>query len=890
MAVPGDSEARDLFAGLVSVQAEQALLGALLLNNDVYEYVVDIVAAADFATPLHSRLYEAVGNRIASGQKVDAVVLKGVFDQDPALSGQLTGTYLARLVDSVITLVNAPDYARTIADLARRRDLVLAGQDLIAAAADLADTSRTAVNIVEDIEQRLYQIGAVAVNGGPEGIGLIAAGALRQTEAAYKAGGAAVIDTGLDDVDRIVSGMGAGDLVVLGGRPSMGKSALAGNIVFNAARQGKLSVFFSLEMTKPELAQRWLAGMTGIDTDKQRHGRLDSVDWEKILDAQSALAKLPIAIDDQPRLSVPQMRQRARRHKRRFGLDLIVVDHLQLVRQGGRVENRRLEIGDASSSLKAIAKELQVPVLLLSQLSRGVEQREDKRPSLADLRECVVADTLVNLADGRRARIADLVGTTPKVVALNGGKIVAAVASNVWRVGERETWTVRLTSGRAITATDKHRLFGAKGWVRVQDMSVGDRLAISRHIPEPEVPTVWPDAHCILLGHLIGDGSFLSGQPMRYTTASMDCSDAVRAAAETFGCTVTRYEGRGNWHQLLISGNGNRWTPAGVNKWLREIGIFGQRSADKRIPESMFALSNQQAALLLRHLWATDGHISGGNVAKNMGPSAYFATCSHGLALDVAALLSRFGIIARISKVHAVYGVWVKGVENLTIFLDKVGAFGPRVTQANALRERLIGRSSNTNVDTLPIEIFATIKAEMQKQGITQRSMASMRGTSYGGTSHFSFAPSREQVLSYAALLKDDALLAEATNDIFWDSISSIEPGGRQPVYDLTVPGPHSWLADGIASHNSGDIEQDADVVMFLYRDEYYLEKVKITKLAREKGDTFAMRQADHDDALRAAQGIAEILIPKNRHGRTGVAKVAWSGERQRFDNLARTF
>lgn len=475
MLVPGDSEARDLFSGLVSVQAEQALLGALLLNNSVFEYVVDIVAVADFATPLHSRLYEAIGNRITVGQKVDAVVLKAVFDQDPALAGQLTGAYLSKLVAAVITLINAPDYARTIADLARRRDLVITGQELITAAADLADTSRTAVNIVDDVEQRLYQIGAAAVNGGPEGIGLVAASALRQTEAAYKAGGATVVDTGLDDVDRIVSGMGAGDLVVLGGRPSMGKSALAGNIVFNAARQGKLSVFFSLEMTKPELAQRWLAGMTGIDTDKQRHGRLDSVDWEKILDAQAALAKLPIAIDDQPRLSVPQMRQRARRHKRRFGLDLIVVDHLQLVRQGGKTENRRLELGDASSSLKAIAKELGVPVLLLSQLSRAVEQRDDKRPGLSDLRE-------------------------------------------------------------------------------------------------------------------------------------------------------------------------------------------------------------------------------------------------------------------------------------------------------------------------------------------------------------------------------------------------------------------------------TGDIEQDADVVLFLYRDEYYLEKVKITKMAREKGDTFATRQADHDDALRAARGLAEILIPKNRHGRTGVAKVAWSGERQRFDNLARTF
>lgn len=382
----------DPLAKLYAIEAEQALLGALLINNAAYEYVVDIVVAGDFASKMHGRLFEAIGNRVSQGQKADPILLKTMFDQDIALAGTLTGAYLARLVDSAVTIVNSPFYARTIADLARRRDIVLAGQDIMAAAADLGTKTVkgeevTAADIIDGAEQRLYEIAEATVRSGPETISAVSRAALRETEDAYRAGGAVVVDTGLVDIDRVLAGMTAGDLIVIGARPGMGKTAMAGSVAFNAARLDKKVLFFSLEMTRGQLSQRWLAGLSGITTERQRHGRLEQADWPTLIEAQKIIGKLPIAIDDQPRLSVAQMRQRARRWKRRNGLDLVIVDHLQLVRQGGRVENRRLEIGDATSSLKAIAKELGVPVLLLSQLNRGVEMRDDKRPGLADLRE-----------------------------------------------------------------------------------------------------------------------------------------------------------------------------------------------------------------------------------------------------------------------------------------------------------------------------------------------------------------------------------------------------------------------------------------------------------------------------------------------------------------------
>jgi replicative DNA helicase len=354
----------------------------------------------------------------------------------------------------------------------------------------------------------------------------------------------------------------------------------------------------------------------------------------------------------------------------------------------------------------------------------------------------------------------------------------------------------------------------------------------------------------------------LKGQPLRYTTASEENSQIVKLAAEQeFGCEVKRYKGKGQWHQLLISGNGNRWHPAGINLWLRQLGIFNQCSRQKRLPSEVCQLSNQQIGLLLRHLWATDGCIS---VRKGKGGDAvFFSTSSEGLAHDVAALLLRLGTWASVAwQPSQCFIVNVQGSVNQLQFLNQVGAFGPRVAPANALRLKLENMASNPNRDTLPKEVFDKVKADMRSQGISQRQMATLRGTSYGGSAHFKFAPSRQTLLSYAEVLGNEALKEIANSDIFWDEVISIEPAGEEPVYDLTVPGPESWLADGIVSHNSGAIEQDADLIMMLYREEYY----------------------DPDTPDR---GIAEVIITKHRNGPTGTVKLLFEPQFTRFRNLA---
>jgi replicative DNA helicase len=653
-------------------------------------------------------------------------------------------------------------------------------------------------------------------------------------------------------------------------------SALVTNIAENAAIEYNRPVaLFSLEMSETELAQRFVASQGRIFGDKLRKGRVADSEWPKILEATKKLSAAPLYIDDSSDIGILDIRAKARRLHQQApgGLGLIIVDYLQLMRPDPGTDSRVEQVGQMSRGLKILARELNVPVIALSQLSRAVEQRHDKKPILSDLRECVTGDTLVQLADGRRTPIRDLVGTTPEVVAVDErGRTVTAASDCVWRVGRRRVLALRLASGRTLRATADHRVRAHDGWRRMETLAPGDRVALARRIPEPTDTVEWPDDHVVLLGQLIGDGSYLPGQPMRYTTASEENSAAVREAAERgFGCTVTRHAGRGSRHQLVISGNGTRWAPAGVNAWLRGLGIFGQRSHEKRIPAEAFRLPDRQIALLLRHLWATDGSIWDGTRASD-GRSVRrvaYSTVSPGLASDVAALLLRLGIVARINvsasggEHRPTHHVLVSGAEAQLRFLETVGTFGPRVAQGERLRVALAGRRATTNVDTLPREAWAGVRTATAAQGVTQRQMAALRGTAYGGAAHFAFAPPRETLLGYAELLDDDALRDAAGSDLFWDRVVAVDDAGEEDVYDLTVPGPACWLADGIVTHNSGQIEQDADLVMFIYRDEYY-----------EKDES-------------EAQGLAEILIAKHRNGGLGDVTLTFRKEYPKFLNYA---
>jgi replicative DNA helicase len=639
-----------------------------------------------------------------------------------------------------------------------------------------------------------------------------------------------------------------------------------------AVDKGMPVAVFSMEMGASQLALRMLSSVGKLDQQRLRTGRLFDEDWPKLTAAIQKMHEAPIYIDETPAMTAIDLRARARRLARTCGrLGLIIVDYLQLMSGSSNSnENRATEISEISRGLKALAKELAVPVIALSQLNRTVESRTDKRPVMSDLRECVTGDTLVWLADGRRVPIAELVGTTPQVHAVTPSqRVVQALSDAVWPVGRKPVLRMTLASGRTLRATARHRVLTGNGWKELGECATGERVALARRVPEPARAQPWTESELVLFAHLVGDGSYLRHQPLRYTTASEDNSRVVREAAEAMGSRVTRHAGRGQWHQLVIAGNGNRWAPAGVGAWLKRLGVHGQRSHEKHLPESLFQVSDAQAALFLRHLWATDGCISV-RPAGAPGPArVYLSTCSERLARDVAALLLRLGIVARLRWVaqrggRPVWSVDVSGQEAQSRFVTVVGAFGPRVAPAEALRQILATTQANTNVDTLPREVFEIAKREMAALGVSQRAMAQARGTSYGGSSHFKFSPSRAVVLDYARHLGSGELLMWGESDLFWDTVVGMEAQGEEEVYDLTVPGPACWLADGIVTHNSGAIEQDADLILFIYRDEVY--------------------NPDTND-----KNVAEIIIGKQRNGPIGRVNLRFDGQYTRFENLARS-
>jgi replicative DNA helicase len=542
---------------------------------------------------------------------------------------------------------------------------------------------------------------------------------------------------------------------------------------------GQTSVIFSLEMSRNEITMRLLSAEARVALHHMRTGQLSDDDWTRLARRMSEVADAPLFIDDSPNMSMMEIRAKCRRLKQRNDLKLVIIDYLQLMSSPKRVENRQQEVSELSRSLKLLAKELNVPVVALSQLNRGPEQRTDKRPMLSDLREsgCLTADTTLLRADtGAPVTMQELIDNGHDGVSVwsvdDQHRIVAAPVTNVFPSGVKEVYRLKLASGREVKASGNHPFLTFAGWRPVEDLAPGGRIAIPRRIPEPIGAGLgWTEGRLGLLAHLIGDGCVLRSQPVHYTSNDEANLDFVEsAAAAEFGITPRRVAQQTWWHSYLPAPHRcthGRRNPLHI--WFRELGIEDLRSYQKRIPAILHSASDREIAVFLRHLWATDGSVYVPH--DKSAPKAYYATSSRELADGVALLLGRLGIVARIRQVEKVgyrpsYHVIIADSPSLRKFCTEVGVHGRRGETARQLLETIQTRTANTNADTLPIE------GEV------------------------------------------------ATGDVVWDRIESIEPLGPAPVFDATVKGTHNFIADGIFAHNS--IEQDSDMVILLHREDAY--------------------------------------------------------------------
>ena len=854
------------------IQAEQSVLGGMLLSKDAITQVVEIIRSADFYRPAHQIIYDSVVDLFSRGEPVDAISVNAELTKRGEAARVGGAPYLHTLTEAIPTAANAGYYAKIVSDRAVLRRLVEVGTRI----AQIGYAGDGEVDdLVDHAQAEIYKVAEKRTGEDYVVLGDIMPGALDEIEAIGAHDGTLTgVPTGFADFDALTNGLHPGQMVIIAARPAVGKSTLALDFARAASIKNEMaSVFFSLEMGRNEIVMRLLSAEARVPLHTMRSGLMTDEDWARLARRMGEVASAPLFIDDSPNMSMMEIRAKCRRLKQQHDLKLVIVDYLQLMSSPGRVESRQQEVSEMSRSLKLLAKELEVPVVALSQLNRGPEQRTDKRPQVSDLREsgCLPADTRVLRADtGAEVTIGELYRSGQRDVQVwsldERLRLVPRTMTHVFSSGVKNVFRLRLASGREVTASGNHPFLTLDGWQPLEKLAVGGRISVPRHVPAPAAVTRWPDAEVILLAHMIGDGSFVRRQPIRYASVDEANLSAVTEAARHFGITAVRdaYEAaRVTTLRLpapfrLTHGKRNP-----IAAWLDGLGLFGLRSHDKFVPDDVFGLADDQIALFLRHLWATDGCAWWD--AKNGHARIYYSSTSRRLVDGVSLLLSRLGIMSRVKEVrrgqHRVcYHLYVNGVEDQTTFANLVGCHGDRGESLARCASELAVRKANTNLDTVPKQIWDRVRMTITDQGMTQREFAAAMGTAFCGSAQWRTAPSRPRLARVAAVLDDADLELLATNDVFWDEIVAIEPLGEQEVFDATVLDTHNFVADGINVHNS--IEQDADMVILLYREDV------------------------HDKESPRA-GEADIIVAKHRNGPTADVTVAFQGHYSRFVDMA---
>ncbi|MBL6277111.1 replicative DNA helicase [Micromonospora fiedleri] len=640
-----------------------------------------------------------------------------------------------------------------------------------------------------------------------------------------------------------------------------------------AIRANQASAIFSLEMSKVEIVMRLLSAEARVPLHVLRSGQLSDDDWTKLARCMGEISEAPLFVDDTPSMNLMEIRAKARRLKQRHDLKLIVVDYLQLMTSPKRTESRQQEVADLSRGLKLLAKEVECPVIAVSQLNRGPEQRTDKRPQLSDLREsgCLTADTrLIRADDNSEVTLGQLLTQGARDVpvwALDESlRYTPRTLTHAFPSGRRPVFRMTLASGKQIDATANHPFLTFAGWMPLAELSAGTRLATPRHLPPPLSVRPMAEPEVILLAHLLGDGSFVRRQPVRYASVDEANLQAVAEAAKHFGVTAVRDDypaARVTTLRLPAPYRLARGRRNPIAEWLDGFGLFGLRSHEKFVPQQVFGLPKEQVTLFVRHLWATDGCV---HVNKSgRGGRIYYSSTSRRMLEDVSRLLLRFGITARLKTVpmaryRTQYTLDISGRDDQLRFLREIGVHGNRSINCARLLAALELTNSNTNVDTVPREVWDRVREILVDRGMTHREFAQAVGTQFCGSAMWKRSPSRSRLAGIAQVLDAVDLDLHATNDIFWDEIVSIEPIGEQDVFDATVLGTHNFVANGIAAHNS--IEQDADVVILLHRDDYY-------------------------DKESPRAGEADFIVAKHRNGPTDTVTVAAQLHLSRFVDMA---
>ena len=807
------SDLSNVVFGKVQPQAlplEESVLGALMLDKNALPNILDIIRPDSFYMDAHRRIYDAMMRLFQRSHPIDLYTVTEELRKSGDLEAIGGAYYLVELTNKVTSAANIEYHARIISQKHIQRELIRVSTQIIQ---DSYDETTDVFNLLDEAEKNLFSITEQNLSRGVENLGTLTTKALKQLEELKdKKDGLTGIPSGFTRLDRITSGWQPSDLVIVAARPGMGKTAFVLTMARNAAMDFKKAVaIFSLEMSNIQLVHRLLSLEAEIPGDKLRNGKLEDYEWQQLHTAIEHLSESKIFIDDTPGINIFELRAKCRRLKMQHDIQLVVIDYLQLMSGGtdNQRGNREQEVSAISRSLKGMAKELDVPVIALSQLSRAVEVRGgDKRPQLSDLREsgCLTGDTLIlDMQTGKRVPIKELAErqdqTGFKVMAVNDRlELGAHPMVRAFYSGEKMVYELTTRTGRKIKASANHPFLKLEGWTSLEYLKVGDRIAVPRSIEPLKPGNPLSENELVLLAHLIGGGCILP----------------------------------------------------------------------KQLPKLIFECDNHRLRLFLHHLWATDGNVSWKEI-PNRKPAGAISYSSSSLVLieQVQHLLTRLGILSTIrtasqGKYRDNYYLHVQGKENQLKFLKDIGCFGERGTIIPEMIQALESIEANPNFDVIPVEAKdQMVKPVMKKRGFTQASFAQTLGIAQSGAT-YKTGISLNRMERINEVLDDPDIENLIQAEIFWDEIISIQPLGVEPVYDATVAGVHNFVANDIIVHNS--IEQDADIVGFIYRPDYY--------------------QITEDEEGHSLKGVSEIIVAKHRHGALDTVKLRFIPQFAKFVDM----
>ena len=863
-----------------NIEAEKSLLGCLMIDPEAILKVVDFLMPKDFYKDIHKKIYQTMVELFEKREPIDSLSVSSRLKEKKELE-QIGGVaYLASLVNFVPTASHVLNYAKIVQQKRILRDLIGASYEIGTMGYQEAEDVDV---LLDNAESKIFSIAQKSLTQRFIPVKEILEETFKRIDELSKhKGGLRGIPTGFRNLDNILAGLQKSDLIILAGRPSLGKSAMALDFARHVACNHKIPVgLFSLEMSKDQIIDRLIAAQADIDLWRLRTGRLsdegEDNDFSRIQKAMDVLSQAPIFIDDASSSNVLQMRAMARRLQADQGLGLLIIDYLQLMESRNPNATMVQQVTENSRGLKGLAKELNVPVLVLSQLSRAVEQRTPQIPRLADLREsgCLTGDTLITRADtGERIPIKNLVGQTnvPVHSLDETWRIKEEKISKVFCSGRKMVYELTTKSGLRIKASANHPFRKINGWTRLNQLQIGDLIATPKKLTISSPKNELSEDEIAFLAHLLGDGCVLSHQPVHYTSSDQENIKIVAKLAKKLFKIKPRIVKQKNWWHVYLPSpyhlTHGKHNP--IISWYQKLGIKPVRSWKKEIPEKIFTSNENHLSLFLRHLWATDGNISS-KLLKNRKPSAsiYYSTTSKKLAEGVKHLLLRLGIRSKISGIRKgnyriCYHVNIRGKKHQLNFLHLIGCFGKRGRIIPHLIKDLEDIIPNTNLDIWPKETWQfIINPIREKEEISWREFSAGIGTSYCGTTLFKCGIGTERLIRIANLLQSQTLDEIAKSDIFWDQIVSIKPLKVEKVYDATVPKTYNFLANNIIIHNS--IEQDADVVMFISREDRYKPNTE-------------------------RKNIADIIIAKHRNGPVGKVELYFDEPRVSFKDIEKGY